>query len=204
MSEKDEALRHLSEIKSVLVDKDAFFPYNYNALIVWGVIGMMMTLFIGVLYKESILYGTIFSVIIMTVGFVIEGFLTKKVNEDYDINDCTKKQKFIATLLTGLTFFAIALTSLLAKYDLIIPAYISWIFLMGVGHYAIGFVLNIKLFTFASILKMSVSILLMIGAFFMGNLGDINSTFFYFVQGVTFALLGVVPIMIGQKLKKVL
>ncbi len=64
MREKEEALQHLSEIKSVLVDKDAFFPYNYNALIVWGVIGMIMTLFIGVLYKESILYGTLFSIII--------------------------------------------------------------------------------------------------------------------------------------------
>ena len=32
MSEKDEVLQHLSEIKSVLVDKDAFSPYNY---IIW-------------------------------------------------------------------------------------------------------------------------------------------------------------------------
>ncbi len=73
---------------------------------------------------------------------------------------------------------------------------------MGVGHYAIGFVLNIKLFTFASLFEMSASILLMTGAFFVGNLGDINATFFYFVQGVSFALLGVVPIMIAIKLKR--
>ena len=49
MSEKDEALKHLSEIKSALIDKDSFFPYNYNALIVWGVIGMILTIFMVLL-----------------------------------------------------------------------------------------------------------------------------------------------------------
>ena len=204
MSEKEEALEHLSAIKSALVDKDSFFPYNYNALIVWGVIGMIMTLFIGGIYKESVLYGTVFSIILMSVGFVIEGFLTKKINADYDIDDCTKRQKFIAILLTGLTFFSIAMSALLAKYDLIVPIYILWIFLMGVGHYSIGFVLNIKLFTLSSYMKMVVSILLIIAVYFMDDLGDVNTTFFYFVQGISFAFLGVVPIMIGRKLKKVL
>jgi len=60
MSEKDKALQHLSEIKSVLVDQDSFFPYNYNTLVMWGVIGMLMTLFMGVLLKSSLLYGTLF------------------------------------------------------------------------------------------------------------------------------------------------
>ena len=202
MSEKEEALQYLSAIKSVLVDKDSFFPYNYNALILWGIIGIIMTLFIGVIYKDSVLYGTVFSIILIVIGLVVEGFLTKKINADYDIDDCTKRQKFIAVLLTSLTLFAIAMSALLAKFDLIIPIYILWIFLMGAGHYSIGFVLNIKLFTFSAYLKMTVSTLLMVGVYFIDDLGDIDSAFFYFVQGISFALLGVVPIMIGRKLKK--
>jgi hypothetical protein len=202
MSEKDEALQHLSEIKSVLVDKDSFFPYNYNALVVWGVIGMIMSLFMGSLLKSSILYGSIFSFVMMSVGFMIEGFLTKRVNKKYDIDDCTNRQKFISVLFTMLTFFAIALSALLAKHNLIIPSYVVWIFICGVGYFAIGFVLNIKIFTLMSYLKMVVAILLMTLSFFTENLGDINSTFFYFVQGITFVLLGVLPILIGQKLKK--
>lgn len=201
MSEKDEVLQHLSEIKSVLVDKDTFFPYNYNALIVWGVIGMVMTLFMGVLLKYSLLYGAIFSFVVMSAGFMIEGFLVKQVNQAYDIEDCTKRQKFISIMFSMLTFFAIALSVLLAKYELIIPAYAVWIFLIGLGNFALGFVLNIKLFTFASYLKMSMAILIMIATLFIGDLGNLDSTFFFFVQGIAFALLGVLPIMIARKLK---
>ena len=95
----------------------------------------------GVLLKSSILYGTVFSFVMMTSGFVIEGFLTKKVNKNYDIENCTKKQKFIGTLFTIITFFAISLAALLAKYELIMPAYIIWIFLCGVGYFAIGFII---------------------------------------------------------------
>ncbi|HIP02321.1 MAG TPA: hypothetical protein EYG75_02280 [Campylobacterales bacterium] len=202
MSEKEEALQHLSDIKSVLVDKDAFFPYNYNALIVWGVIGMIMSLFMGVIFKASLLYGAIFSFVVTTAGFMIEGFLVKKVNEAYDIEDCTKRQKFISIMFSMLTFFAIALSVLLAKHDLIIPAYAVWIFLIGMGNFALGFILNIKIFTLASYLKMSVAILIMIATLFVGDLGSLDSMFFFFVQGVTFALLGVLPILIARKLKK--
>jgi hypothetical protein len=202
MSEKDKALQHLNEIKSVLVDKDAFFPYNYNALIVWGIIGMIMSLFMGVILKSSIFYGVIFSIVMMTIGFVIEGFLTKQVNKDYDIENCTKKQKFIAQIFTILTLFAVALSALLAKYGLISPAYIVWIFMCGVGYFAIGFVLNIRLFTLSAKFKMIIAVLLMVGSYFISDLSSLDSTFFYFVQGITFVLLGVLPILIGQKLKK--
>lgn len=200
--EKAEAIQHLSAIKLALVDKDVFFPYNYNALLVWGVIGMLMALFMGILLKISVLYGTVFSFVMMTSGFIIEGFLTKEVNKNYDIESCTQKQKFIATLFTIITFFAISLAALLAKYELIVPAYIIWIFLCGVGYFAIGFVLNIKIFVSFAKLKMVVAFLLMSVSYFVANLGDIGSVYFYFVQGVTFVLLGIVPIYIGQKLKK--
>ena len=202
MSEKEEALQHLSEIKSALIDKDSFFPYNYNALVVWGVIGMIMTIFMGYLLKQSVLWGTVFSIVMMGIGFVVEGFLTKKVNENYDIKDCTKRQKFIMMMFTTLTMFGIALTALLAQHDLILPVYLVWLFLIGIGDYAVGFILNIKLFKFTSCLKMSVSIVLLIASYFVGDLGNLSSTFYYFVQGTTFALLGVMPILVGRKLRE--
>jgi O-antigen/teichoic acid export membrane protein len=202
MNKKDEALQHLSEIKSVLVDKDSFFPYNYNALIIWGVIGMIMTVFMGYLLQESVLYGTIFSTLMIGLGFLIEGFLTKRVNKNYDIEDCTHRQRFIMTLFTALSLFGIVLSAIFAKYNLIIPIYIIWLFLIGVGDFAVGFVLNIKLFKFTSTLKMSVSIALMIICFFISDLGNLNSLFHYFIQGMTFALLGIMPILVGRKLSK--
>jgi len=36
MSEKEEALQQISEIKSHLIDKQSFFPYNYNACYIMG------------------------------------------------------------------------------------------------------------------------------------------------------------------------
>lgn len=202
MSEKEEALQHLSEIKSVLVDKDAFFPYNYNALIVWGIIGMIMTIFMGILMKTSILYGSTFAFIMMTSGFLIESFLVKRVNEKYDIEDCTKKQKFISTLYTVLTFFAIAISALLAKYNLIAAAYVVWIFVCSIGYLALGFILNIGYFTKAGFVKVAASITLIVASIFVEDLGRLDSTFFYIVQGATFFLLGIIPIMIARKLKE--
>jgi uncharacterized membrane protein len=202
MSEKDEALKHLSAIKSVLVDKDSFFPYNYNALILWGVIGMVLTLTMVPLLERSIFTGTIFSVILFTIGFVVEGFLTKRVNADYDIEDCTHRQRFIVTMFAALTLFGVVMTAVLAKQSLYLPIYTLWIFLCGLGNHAVGFVLNIKLFKISSFMEIVASILLLIAIYFIGDMSDTGATFYYFVQGVTFALLGVMPIMIGRKLKE--
>lgn len=202
MSEKEEALEHLSAIKSALVDKSEFFPYNYNALIVWGIVGMLLTMFLPYMYDMSVLYGTVFSLVLMSTGFIVEGTLTKRVNKSYDIDDCTKRQRFIVMMFTTLTIFGIALSALLVKYNLMLLVFALWLFLMGIGNHAVGFVTNIKIFQITSCLKMTASIMIVIAAFFMGDLGDDKSTFFFFVQGITFVLLGVLPIMIARKLQK--
>ncbi len=202
MSEKDEALQQLSEIKSVLVDKDSFFPYNYNALIVWGVIGLVMSVVMPYLMKSSVLWGTMFAVVAMSLGFIIEGFLVKQVNEKYDIKDCTNRQRFIAQTYTFLTLFAIALSAVVAKYDLIAVLFSLWLFLCGYGNFAVGYVLNIKLFTTTGLLSITASVLLLIFSYFVDNLGNLNSSFFYTSQVISIILLGVVPILMGIKLKR--
>ena len=202
MSEKDKALAHLSEIKSALVDKDAFFPYNYNALIIWGVIGIIMTFAIPPLIVSSILWGTVFSVVLMGIGFIVEGFLTKRVNKDYDIDNCTKRQKFIAATFTILTLFSIILTMLFAKHMLITPLFMIWLFTVGFGDRVVGYILNIKLFSISGYFSMASSMILLILSLFVDDLGNMDSMFFYLCQGVTFAMLGVVPILIGLKLKR--
>ncbi len=199
---KEEAMAHLDAIKLALVDKDVFFPYNYNALIVWGVIATIMTFVMPSLMKTSVLKGTLFSLFMMGIGFAIEAFLTKKVNEDYDIESCTRKQKFIVSTYTLLTIFAVVMSAFLAKYDLIIPLFMLWIFLCGFGDFIVGYVLNIRLFTFAGYLSTGTAIVLLVISLFMNDLGSLDSSFFYFAQAATVALLGVVPILIALKLKK--
>ncbi len=202
MNNKEEALEHLNAIKSVLVDKESFFPYNYNALVVWGVIGMVLTLFMTSILKSSIFYGTIFSVVLFTAGFVIEGIMTKKVNDAYDIDDCTHRQRFIMIMFTAFTLFGVVMTALLAKYSLLFPIYALWIFLCGMGHYAIGFILNINLFKLSSFIKVAVSVLMIMGSYFISDVGDLDSDMHHIYQAITFVLLGIWPMILAKKMQK--
>jgi hypothetical protein len=201
MSEKNEALQYVKDIKSALLDKDSFFPYNYNALIVWGIIGSIMTFVMPGLIKSSILYGTIFSVVMMSIGFMTEGMLIKKVNADYDIESCTKKQKFISKMYFFLTLFAVTLSALFAKYDLIIPLFALWLFLCGFGDYAVGYILNIRIFSIVSNMSMGTSVLLVVAMLFSADLSNMTSLLFYISEFASFLLLGIAPVVIAMKLK---
>jgi hypothetical protein len=105
-------------------------------------------------------------------------------------------------MFTALTLFGVVFTALLAKQAIYLPIYALWIFLCGLGHYAVGFVLNIKLFKLTSALEIGASIALLLGMYFIDDLGNLEATFHYFTQGVAFAMLGVVPILMGKKLQK--
>ncbi len=202
MSEKEEALQHLSAIKSVLVDKDSFFPYNYTAIMIWGVIGMVLTLLMLPLLHYSLLLGTLFSLSLFALGFIVEGFLTKKVNDAYDIEDCTRRQRFIMMMFLAVTLFGVVMTALLAKGGLYYPIYAMWMFLCGLGHYSVGFVLNMKIFKISSTIEIVLALLMLIVMLFLDDLAILESNWHYLFQGMTFLFLGVMPIMIGRKLKE--
>jgi len=202
MSEKEEALKHLSAIKSVLVDKDSFFPYNYNALVVWGIIGIILTLFMVPMLENSLMMGMIFIIIMMAIGFIVEGFLTKKVNANYDIDDCTHRQKFIMQMFLAETIFGVLMTAVLAKHGLITLIFPLWVMLMGVGHHGVGFVLNLKIFKLTSLIKIIAATLLLVVSLFVEDLASTHTPFFYLAQIVTFLLLGILPIFVGRKLRE--
>jgi uncharacterized membrane protein (DUF485 family) len=202
MANKEEVLAHLHEIKSALIDKDTFFPYNYNALIIWGVIGMVMTLGFPYMIGVSMKQGTIFAVVVMLTGFIIESFLTKRVNENFDLESCTKKQRFIATLYAVSVTFAIVLSALFAKYHIMVPIFMIWIFMCGLADFVVGFVLNIKLFTKAGYIHITTALVLLVVSLFVEDITSMQTPFFYLAQGVTFVLLGVVPMLMGRKLRE--
>ena len=74
MSEKDEVLRQISEIKSHLVDKETFFPYNYNACHVWSIISVVLTLVMVPAYEQSVVVGTVLSAVLLLWGLLLRGF----------------------------------------------------------------------------------------------------------------------------------
>ncbi len=201
MSEKDEVLQRLHDIKSTL-DDQKFFPYNYNALIVWGVISIVLALFLLESLKNDLLYGTLFLVIMVMIGFYIEGFLIKKENTSYDIEDCTKKQKFIFQSYLLTSFFGIVVSALLAKYGLLVPIYMLWIFICGLGNFVVGYTINQKLFSQTGRISMILAICLMVLSIFITDLGSLDSVFARVTQVAAVFSLGLVPIYHAVVIKK--
>ena len=111
MSEKEEVLRQISEIKTHLVDKEAFFPYNFNACHVWSAIAVVLTLVMVPAYEESVAFGTTVTTLLVLMGFIIEAVMTKKVNENYDIDDCTRRQQYIMSNFIMIALFAIVFST---------------------------------------------------------------------------------------------
>ncbi|CAA6809871.1 MAG: Unknown protein [uncultured Sulfurovum sp.] len=202
MSEKDEVLQQISEIKSHLVDKEAFFPYNYSACHVWSIIAVVLSLSMVSAYEYSILFGSVMMFVLISIGFMVEGSLTKKVNESYDIDDCTKRQRFIMMTFLMMSLFLILMSSVFASYKLYSLGLISWLFIISLGYFSIGFVLNIQRFSkMAQFNMIAALVLLAIGVYFELLLGY-DSLYYTMVQATVIFGLAVVPTSIAYHQRK--
>jgi hypothetical protein len=202
MSEKEEVLKQISAIKSHLVDKKTFFPYNYNACYVWSIIATVLTLIMATLYEYSVSVGAVTITVLMAIGFIVEGSLTKKINRSYDIDDCTKRQQFIMTNFLMISLFMIVLSTFLATYKLYTLILLMWLFSISLGYFSVGFVLNIKRFTHMAQFNMVLAlILLLVGAYMDCLLGD-SSLFYTLVQAVVVFGLAVMPTFIAWHQQK--
>ncbi|HIP51872.1 MAG TPA: hypothetical protein EYG94_07275 [Campylobacterales bacterium] len=202
MSEKDEVLQQILDIKSHLVDKETFFPYNYNACHAWAVIAVVMTLVMIPAYEYNISIGAGVMFVLVAIGFIIEGVLTKKVNESYDIDDCTNRQEFIMKNFLMIALFLIVLSTVLAMTKLYVVIYLSWLFLISLGYFAVGFVLNIKDFSkMAKFNMVAALVLLSVGAYF-DLLATQDSLFMTLTQAVVIFGLAILPSIIAKKQQK--
>ena len=200
--QKEEALEHLSAIRNHLVDKQIFFPYNYNATYVWSVIAFILTFVMVTMYEQSITVGTVVVFVLVTIGFISEGVMTKKVNKSYDIADCTIRQRFIMKNFMMMSWYLIVMSTVLAMYKLYIPIYLMWLFLVSLGYYAVGYVLNIRLFSKMAQFNISLSIILLSMAAYNEHLVGIESNCFVLVQGAVILGLAILPAMIAWHQKK--
>jgi len=200
---KAEALRQINDIKSHLVDKQTFFPYNYNATYIWACIATILVFFMIPLYEYSILQGAIISFILISIGFIIEGFMTKKVNKSYDIEDCTIRQQFITKSFLMISLFLISMSAVLASYQLYIPMFVLWLFLVSLGYFSVGFVLNITRFAQMASFNMVISIILLIIGFINHTIEGKSSNYIIIVQFFVVLGLGIMPSIIAwQQIKE--
>jgi len=202
MSEKDKVLEQISQIKKHLIDKETFLPFNYNACHSWAIIAVILTLVMIPSYEYSIAFGAGLNFTLVAIGFIIEGSLTKKANKHYDIDDCTNKQEFIMKNFLMITLFLIVISTILAMSKLYVLIYLSWLFLISLGYFAVGFVLNIKDFTQMAQFNMLIAlVLLSIGAYF-DLLVKKDSLFMTLTQAVVIFGLAILPSMIARKQQK--
>ena len=200
--EKAQALQQINDIKNHLVDKQTFFPYNYRATYVWAVITVILTFIIIPMYEASVLQGTVVTFVFITIGFVTEGIMTKKVNQSYDIEDCTHRQQFIMKNFLMLSIFGIVLSMILAEAGLYIPIFLLWLFLCSVGYFSIGFVLNIKKFSQVARFNIFSSTLLLVIGYFNHTL-DGKSSYLIVVQIFVVLGLAIMPSIVAwQQIKE--
>ncbi|CAA6825317.1 MAG: Unknown protein [uncultured Sulfurovum sp.] len=202
--EKVEALKQINEIKNHLIDRQTFFPYNYNATYVWSVIAIVLSFIMASVYEKGIAIGTVVVFVFVTIGFVSEGLMTKKVNKSYDIEDCTIRQRFIMKNFMFMAWFLIALSAVLATYQLYIAVYLSWLFLVSLGYFAVGHVLNIPNFSKVAQFNMVLSIVLLGVGLYQEHLVGIDSNCFRLVQIAVIIGLGVFPSIVAWKQQKAL
>lgn len=200
--DKDEVLRQISEIKSHLVDKETFFPYNYKACYVWSAIAVVLTLGIVSVYEYSMIVGTIVMFVLISIGFVVEGILTKRVNEAYDIDDCTKRQRFIMMSFLMISLFLIIVSYFFAMQKLYVLILLFWLFLISFGYTIIGYVMNLNAFSKLGQSNMLVALGLLAMAIYTQNLIGSESQFFMLVQAVTILCLAVIPTYIAWHQEK--
>jgi len=200
--QKEEALEHLSAIRNHLVDKQIFFPYNYNATYVWSVIAVILTFIMVTMYEQSITLGTVVVFVLVTIGFISEGVMTKKVNKSYDIEDCTVRQRFIMKNFMMMSGYLMVMSTVLAMYKLYIPIYLMWLFLVSLGYYSVGHVLNIRLFSKMAQFNIFLSIVLLSMAAYNDHLVGSDSNCFILVQGAVVLGLAILPAMIAWHQKK--
>jgi len=202
MSEKEEVLRQISEIKHHLVDKESFYPYNYNACHVWSFIAVVLTFVMIPSYESSVTFGTAVTTILILIGFIVEGVLTKKVNESYDIDECTRRQEFVLKSFIMISLFAILFSTVLAMMKLYLPIFLLWLFLISLGYFSVGFVLNIKAYERVAMFNIFSSlVLLSYGAYF--GLLESRGAFLSIVQGVVILGLAVLPSLVALQQQKV-
>ncbi len=174
MSEKEEALTQLNQIHSTLVDKEKFLPYNYNILILWGIISAILFLTYEKVAKINLLLSAGYILGFIVLGSIVEFYFMKLENKKYDLSSLTKTQKFIESIYGFNTVFGVLITYLLISNSLNSYSYIVWIFILGLNKYMVGFATNLSKFSNIGIINIIVAFILFLATLYGIDTKDIS------------------------------
>ena len=196
MSEKEEVLDQLNQIESSLMDSEKFMPYNYNVLILWGLVSALLFLTFDIIASFGILYSISYVGGLIFIVTIIEQYYIKQENIKYDISKFTKTQKFIESTYTFATIISLFLTYLLYVNGLLLYIYLVWIMMIAFVNYVVGFIKNNKYFTSVGIINLSLTFSIFTLSFIFGI--DIFSDYLKYIA-VVFSSFGCIFIAIKSK-----
>jgi len=149
------------------MENKELIPYDYRALIIWGIIASFLFTFAQYLLTFSLILGIIFIVVSISFGLIIDYKLTKKQNQLQGITSFTPMQilifKITISIFIFLSIFSI-LSLQINEYNFI---YILWIFLIGIFSLTLSFLTNSNTYNIHAKILIATSILLLLLSIFL-------------------------------------
>jgi hypothetical protein len=152
----------------MMVNKD-LIPYDYRALIVWGVIASFLFALSEKILSYSLIIGILFIVFSISLGLFIDYKLTKKQNLLMKIKNFTSMQILIFKITISIFVFLSIFSILSLKINEYSFVYILWIFTIGLFSLILSFLTNTKIYEIHSKILIFTSILLLLLSIFLGS-----------------------------------
>lgn len=132
MNTKEEVLKQISIIQNTIINEKPFSPCSKISIIAWGIISMILFIFTPIIKQST--YIIFFILFFLTIGFLIEYILLKKVNAKFDFIGLTSKQKQIELRMIFMFLFATIFTLILEQNSLQWAIFAVWSFFLGINN----------------------------------------------------------------------
>ena len=151
-----------------MVNKE-LIPYDYRALITWGVIACFLFTFSQSILSTSITIGIVFILFLISFGLLVDYKLTQKQNLLAGIKSFTSMQILIFKITISIFLFLSIFSILSLKINEYSFIYILWIFLIGLFSLILSFLTSTKIYDIHSKILIFTSILLLLLSLFLSS-----------------------------------
>ena len=182
-------------------DNKEYIPYAPNALIMWGVVTGLLSLFTQSLIEHfGVVAGGLFLAVFISLAAYLEYHMVLKKKRPREDKILSKKHNFIENTYIFNSLFGILMTAILVKAGAINLIYVVWIFIIGFISFTAGHILNQKSFTYHGIASAMVSFGVAYLIFFTPN-GLLDEGLSYLFRALGFIVIGGGYVWLGFQMK---
>ena len=168
-------------------------PYDYRALIAWGIIASLLFTFSQKILFYSLSLGSILIIFFLFLGLIIDYVLTKKQNLLLGFKSFTSMQKLIFKVSISIFIFSTIFSILSLTINEYSYIYILWLFLIGIFSMVLSFLITTNIYNIHSKILIISSILLLLLSMFLEKevLSLISQLFCIVLIGFGYILIGI-------------